>query len=104
VDADAVARCECAGRHGGGNAPHSQCASPAVPDRHLTLMAPLHCPACPCRRGGPAAARRLLLGRCLGGDGHPLLLLRAVRAVAAGSPACHRCAACSAVCGGMQEL
>ena len=49
VDADAVARCECAGRYGAvllRGCTHLQRPLPSAPDRHLSLMAPLPGPAC----------------------------------------------------------
>ena len=94
VDADAVARCECAGGPGQRRRRWSRrgCTGFAVGPTlwfRLVFQPGPSPPLCLCRCGGPAAARRLLLGRCLGGDRHPLLLLRAVRAVAAGPPARH---------------
>lgn len=88
IDADAVAACEPGGSWGGLGAEQravlvawGYIRAADVPPGALNPFLSRH--RLPCRHCGPAAARRLLLGRPVGRDRHTLLLLRPLRPLAA---------------------
>lgn len=108
VDADAVARCEPMGWsvgwffHAFWNEVWRIATGTAASPCHPALSPPPHLSNN--RRGGPAAARWLLLGRQVGRDRHALLLLCALRAVADRPPGRGGCRCGDALRGSLQEL
>ena len=117
VDADAVAACEplegAWWRNSQARAAPCCAAVPARRRNHTaaavlllltTTPPPAPRPPAPRRHSGPAAARRLILGRPVGRGGHAVQLLRAVRALVAGPAGCRRRPRRRPLSGRLQEL